>query len=88
MFPILIDNIYFLIGFLRRGAPISLSGSIRGGESVRDYIRQFCRPCTQPSKYGKINIRDVCDLPLRTILFIIIKLAGSVTLDVANRSYM
>jgi len=64
MLPILIDDIYFLMGLLRRGAPISLSGSTCGGESVRDYIRQFCRLGTQPSKYGKINIRDVRDLPL------------------------
>ena len=39
--PILIDDIYFLTRLSRRGAPIALSGSARGGESVRDYIRQF-----------------------------------------------
>ena len=88
MLPILIDDIYFLTGLLRCGAPISLSGSARGGESVRKYIRQFCRPGTQPRKYGKINITDVCDMTLRKILFTIAKLAGSVTLHVTNRSYM
>lgn len=86
--PILIDVIYFLTGLSRRGAPISLSGSSHGGELVRDYIRQFCWPGTQPSKDGKINIGDVRDIPLRTILFTITKLAGSMTLHVANRSYM
>ena len=30
--PILIDDIYFLIECSRHGAPISLSGSARGGE--------------------------------------------------------
>ena len=46
MVPITIDDIYFLIGLSRRGAPISLSGFSHGGESVRDYFRQFCRPAT------------------------------------------
>ena len=36
--PILVDDIYFLIGLSRRGAHISLAGSIRGGETVKDYI--------------------------------------------------
>ena len=56
MVPITIEDIYFLIGLSRRGAPISLSGFSRGGESVRDHIRQFCRLGTQPSRDGKINI--------------------------------
>ena len=55
---------------------------------MRDYIKQFFRPSTQPSKDWKINIRDVGDFPLRTILFMIKKLAGCVTLHLANRSYM
>lgn len=86
--PILINDIYFLTRLLRCGAPISLSGFACGGESARDYIRQFCWPGTQPSKDGKINIRDVRDMPLQTILFTITKLAGSMTLHVVNRSYM
>ncbi len=86
--PILIDYVYFLTGLLRCGAPISLSGFSCGGELVRDYIQQFCWTGTHPSKDGKINIRDVSDFPLRMILFTITKLAGSVTLHLANRSYM
>ena len=88
MVPIIIDDIYFLTRLLRRGAPISISRFSHGGESVRNYIRQFCRPGTQPSKDGKINIRDVSEFPLRTILFTITKLAGNVTLHLANKSYM
>ena len=62
--PTLIDDIYFLTGFPRRGASIFILGSSRGGESMRDYIRQFSQPGTQPSKDGKINIRDVHDFSL------------------------
>lgn len=86
--PTTIDDIYLLTLLSRRGAPISLAGFSYGGESVRDYIRQFCQPGTQPRKDGKINIRDVGDFPLVMILFTIVKLAGSVTLHLANRSYM
>ena len=88
MVPITIEDVYFLTGLLRRGLPISLSGSIVGGEIVRDYVLQHCYPGAEPSKDGKINIRDVRDFPLRTILFTIAKLAGTVTLHVVNRSYM
>ena len=79
---------YFLTGLSRRGLPISLTGSTVGGETVRDYVMQYCYPGSEPRKYGKINIRDVRDLPLRTILFTITKLAGTITFHVANRSYM
>lgn len=41
--PLTIVDIYFLTGLSRRGAPISLSGSARGNDSVRDYVRQYCR---------------------------------------------
>ena len=68
--------------------PISLSGSVVGGETVRNYILQHFYPGAEPRKYGKINIWDVRYFPLRTILFTIAKLVGIVTLHVANRSYM
>lgn len=86
--PILVEDIEFLTRLSRRGSPIFLAGSSLGGETMRDYIHQHFQPGTEPIKYGKINICDVRDLPLRTILFTITKLAGSVTLHVANRSYM
>ena len=85
---ITVEDVYFLTGLSRRGLPISLTGSTVGGETVRDYVMQYCYPGEKPRKYGKINIWDVRDLPLRTILFTIAKLAGTVTLHVANKSYM
>ena len=86
--PLTIVDIYFLTGLSRRGAPISLSGTARGTNSTRDYIRQYCREGSQPSKDGKINIRDITDRYLRSILFTIGRMAGSAALHVANRSYM
>ena len=55
---------------------------------MRDYVRQYCREGSQPSKYGKIIIRDVTDRSLRTILFTFGRMADSASLHVANRSYM
>ena len=49
---------------------------------------QYCYPGAETSKDGKINIQDVRDFPLRTILFMVAKLASTVTLHVANKSYM
>ena len=86
--PLTVVDIYFLTGLSRRGAPISLSSSACGGESVRDYIRRYCREGSQPSKDGKINIWDVTDRSLRTILFTFSRLVGSAALHVANKSYM
>ena len=86
--PLTIEDIYFLNSLSRRGAPFSLLGSARGGESVRDYIRRYCREGSQPSRDGKINIRDVIKQSLRTILFTFARLAGGATLHLANRSYM
>ena len=86
--PLTVMDIYFLTGLSRHGAPLSLSGSAHGGESVRDYIRRYCREGSQSSTDGKINIRDVTDRPMRTILFTFARLASSVALHLANRSYM
>ena len=85
---IAVEDVYFLTGLLRRGLPISLTRSTVGGETVRDYVMQYCYLGEEPRKYGKINIRDVRDFPLRTILFTIAKLSDTVTLHVVNRSYM
>ena len=84
MLSITVEDVYFLTGFSRRGFPISLTGSTIGGETVGDYVMQYCYLGSEPRKYGKINIRDVRDLPLRTILFTIAKIAGTVTLHVVN----
>ena len=81
---IIAEDVYFLIGLSRRGLPISLIGSTIGGETMRDYVMQYFYPREEPSKDGKINIQDVRDFPLRTILFTIAKLDGTVTLHAAN----
>jgi len=86
--PLTMEDIYFLTGLSRRGAPVSLLGPSHGGDSVRDYVRRHYREGSQPGKDGKIIIRDVTDRSLRTILFTIGRMAGSASVHAANRSYM
>ena len=57
-------------------------------DSVRDYVRQYCREGSQPSRDGKVIIREIADRSLRSILYTIGRMAGSASLHVANRSYM
>lgn len=76
MLNIHVGDIYFLTCLSRRGPSISLSYSRRGGETIKDYIVAHCRPHSQPKKYVKIEIKDVLSFPLRTILFIMARLAG------------
>ena len=71
-----VEDIYFLIGLSKRGAPVSLLGGRRGGEMVNDYIATYCRPAALPTRDGKINIKDVTQLPMRMILFIIARFEG------------
>ena len=59
--PLTVVDIYFLTGLSRSGAPLTLSGYARGGESMRDYICRYYREGSQPSRDGKISIRDVTE---------------------------
>lgn len=88
MLEIQVEDICFLIGLSRRGSPIPLSGSRRGGEAIKDYISAHSRPRSQPTKDEKIDIKDLVSLPMRMILFIIARLASSATLHFSNRSHM
>ena len=71
-----VEDIYFMTGISRRGAPISLTGSRGGDITTRELIDHHCAPGTRTSG-KKIPIRAVIDGPLRTVLFIMQKVAGS-----------
>ena len=44
LLSITVEDMYFLTSLLRRGLPISLTGSTVGGETVRDYVMQYFYP--------------------------------------------
>ena len=71
-----VEDIYFLIGLSKRGAPISLTGSLGGDVTTQELINHHSHPGTRmPGK--KIPIRAVVDMPLCTIFFIMQRLARS-----------
>ena len=63
-----VEDIYFLIGLLRWGAPISLTGSRGGDITTQELINRHCILETRTSG-KKIPIKVVEDGPLRTVLF-------------------
>ena len=63
-----VEDIYFLTGLSRRGAPISLTSSRGGDITTRELIDRHCVPGTRTSG-KKIPIRAVTDGPLRIVLF-------------------
>ena len=70
------EDIYFLIGFSRHGAPISLIFPQAGDITTQELI--VCHCYLETNMLGKnILIKVVRYLPLRTILFIMQRVAGS-----------
>jgi hypothetical protein len=72
-----IDDIYLLIGLSRCGYRVSLSRSKGGGEPMDYYVSHHYEDGTEKHS-GKVAITDVQDLSLRTILYTITCVAGSV----------
>ena len=58
-----VEDIYFLTGLSRRGAPISLTGSRGGDITTQDLIDRHCIPGMRTSG-KKIPIKVVMDGPL------------------------
>jgi hypothetical protein len=81
-----IEDIYFLTGLSHRGAHVTLTGGRGGGLPMSEYIHRHCEPEAERRK-GKVAIRGVQDLTLRTILFTIAWMAGSASPHMALQSY-
>jgi hypothetical protein len=73
-----IDEFYFLMRLSCQGSRVSLSGSRGGGEPMDYYVAHHCIPGMEKNS-GNVSIRDVRDLPLRTILYTITRMVGNVT---------
>jgi len=85
MLEIDIEDVYFLMGLLRRGAPIILFGHRTMPQHTNEYITQFCVPGLHKES-GRIAIKDVRDISLRAILFAIKKLEGRTSPHIASKS--
>ena len=69
-----VEDIYFLIGLSRQEANISLTSSRGGDVTTQELIDRHCLHGTKRSG-KKIPIKAMMDVPLRTILFTMQRLA-------------
>ena len=80
-----VDAIYFLTRLSPRGGSVYFGG--RGGDrdSVDSYVSDLCVEGTR-KQGGKLPIQHVTDIPLKTILFTMTRLAGSTSAHLASKS--
>ena len=86
---ITLEDIYFISGLSRRGAPVNLEGTGTGGDLLRfhNYIDTYYVPGTQ--KMGTcIPIVHIRSLPLQVLVSTIVRVVGSSSLHLATRNQM
>ena len=82
-----VEDIYFLIGLSRLGAPISLTSSHGGDIATQELIDCHCIPGTRTSG-KKIPIKAVVDVPLQTVFFTMHRVAESQGVHQTSRAHM
>ena len=82
-----VEDIYFLTGLSRWGAPISLTGSRGGDITTQELINHHCIPGTRKSG-KKIPTKEVMDGPLQTVLFTMQRVDGIQGVHQASRAHM
>jgi hypothetical protein len=80
-----LEDVYFLTGLSKRGAPIAFFGQRALPEQVGVYLARHCVPGARLVG-GRIPIKDITELPLRSILFSITSMTGSTSAHLALRS--
>jgi len=85
MLEIEMDNVYFLMGLSRRGAPILFFKHWDTLRTTEAYVVEYCIPGSWLVG-GRIIIKDVRDISLRSILFDITKLVGSTSAHLTSKS--
>ena len=87
IFPIEIEDIYFLTDLSMRGNQAVLFGA-RGGEgSLDDIIDQHCALGIE-AQYGKLKIHSIVNIQLRTVVYTIGKVVGTRSSHLTTRSHM
>ena len=83
------EDMYFITGLSRQGAPVNLEGTSRGSDplSVKNYIDVFCTPGTQ--KRGScVPIIHIRDFTLQVLENTIVRISGSSSLHLATWNQM
>jgi hypothetical protein len=73
--------VYFLTGLSKRGVPISFFGQRALPEQVGVYLARHYIPGARLVG-GRIPIKDIRELPLRSILFAITSVTGSTSMHI------
>ena len=80
-----VDDIYFLTELPCQGESVYFDGQGGGEELVDSYVSDLCVEGTR--KQGrKLPIQHVADIPLKTILFTVTCIAGSMSTHLASKS--
>jgi hypothetical protein len=77
--------VYFFTSLLKRGFPIVLSRQRALPAPVDKYLAHHCVPGARLVG-GRIPIKDIRELPLRSIVFSITSVTGSTSAHLASRS--
>lgn len=81
------NDIYFLTRLSCRGIDISLFGVRPGREATMFYLARHCAPRSKLSS-GRIDIKTIQSLPLRTIVFTVARLCGSAVVHLVTKAQM
>jgi hypothetical protein len=84
---ITVDDIYFITGLSRRGEVVNLKTHGGGGMTVDQYIAAYCEDGTEKSG-TQIPIKNIVNLSLKVILYMITQIVGSTSLHLASWSQM
>lgn len=80
-------DIYFLTGLSRRVQMPILEGQRPSGETLDQLMAGVC-PRAMKTRSGKVGIPTVEDMPLRTILFLVTRAAGSLANHEASKTQL
>ena len=80
-----LEDVYFLTSLLKRRVPIAFSGQRALPEQVGMYLARHCVPGARLVG-GRIPIKDIRELPLRSILFAITSVTKNTSAHLASRS--
>ena len=82
-----VEDIYFITGLSHRGATTMFTERGGGGESINTYVREYCNRGTQ-KVIEKLPISQVVSLSLRTILFTMTHIVGSMAPHLATKGHI
>ena len=82
-----IDDIYFLTGLSRRGAPINLVGKRPSVTTTEALLAEHAVPGAV-LKSGKIPILSIGNLPLQAVLYTLTRVAGSSAAHQVSKAQM